>query len=362
MADAAAPLRLVVLFGGRSAEHDVSCVTAVSVLSALDPGRYEVVPVGITTEGDWVLAEDARLLVADGRAADLPPALEARGPRLEPFSAMAGAVVLPLLHGPFGEDGTVQGACELAGVPYVGSGVLGSAVAMDKLTAKRLMGAAGLAGPRYLGLRGPNAVDLDSLARRVEDELGWPVFVKPSNLGSSIGVSKAGDPLELAAAVQEALGYDEWVIVEEAISGAREIECGVLGDLAPEASRPGEVRPSREFYDYRDKYEPDRAELLVPAPLSVEVSDEVRRLALRAFAAVRAEGMARVDFFYDEGRQGLLVNEVNTIPGFTPISMYPKMWEASGIGYSDLIEHLVDAALERHHTRAERIGRMGRAG
>ncbi len=353
--------RLLVLFGGRSAEHEVSCVTAVSVLRAVDPARYEVVPVGITHEGRWVLAEEAQRLLEAGGPAALPPALEARGTDLEPFDTLDPAagpvVVFPLLHGPFGEDGTVQGLCELAGVPYVGSGVLGSAAAMDKLTTKQLLVAAGLAVPRFFGLRENEAAE--GLEERVAAELGWPVFVKPANLGSSVGVSKVAAPQGLAAAVAEALRYDEWVVVEEGVTG-REIECGVLGDLEPEASVPGEVRPSRDFYDYEDKYLEGKAELLVPAPLRPEVVAEVQRASLAAFRAVRAEGMARVDFFYEEGGRGLLVNEVNTIPGFTPISMYPAMWEASGVSYPALVDRLVQLALQRHARRAGRVGR-GRA-
>jgi len=342
-------IRLVVLFGGRSAEHEVSCVTAVSVLRALDPRRYEIVPVGITEDGRWVQADEAQRLLAAGGGDALPPALEAVGRDVEPFAAVAGeetTVVLPLLHGPFGEDGTVQGLCEMADVPYVGSSVLGSAAAMDKIVAKQLLAAAGLPVAAYVGFREtPPPIDL-----------GWPVFVKPANLGSSVGVNKARDEAELDAAIAEALQYDEWVIVEEAIVG-REIECGVLGDRAPDASLPGEVRPSRDFYDYEDKYEAGAAELLVPAPLSDAQTDEVRRLAVAAFQAVRAQGMARVDFFFEEGGRGWLVNEVNTIPGFTPISMYPRMWEASGVPYATLLDRLVDLALDRHARRAGRIGR-----
>ncbi|HEX6596357.1 MAG TPA: D-alanine--D-alanine ligase family protein [Acidimicrobiales bacterium] len=359
-------IRLVVLFGGRSAEHEVSCVTAVSVLKALDPLRYDVVPVGITHDGRWVLADEAQRLLQAGGAEALPPALEAAGTALEPFAAIAAeagpglpgpdavTVVLPLLHGPFGEDGTVQGLCELAGVPYVGSGVLGSAAAMDKLVAKQLMERAGLTVPRYLGVR--DTEPTSGLSARVEATLGWPVFVKPANLGSSVGVNKARNPRELEAAVAEAAGYDEWVIVEEAITG-REIECGVLGDVDPEASLPGEVVPSREFYDYEDKYVNGAAELRVPAPLPPDVTEEVRRLSIATFQAVRAAGMARVDFFYEEGGRGLLVNEVNTIPGFTPISMYPRMWEASGVPYPELLDRLVELALDRHARRAGRVGR-----
>ena len=355
-------VRLLVLFGGRSAEHEVSCITAVSVLRAVDPARYEVVPVGITPEGRWVLADEAQRLLEGGGVEALPPALEARGTAVEPFETLAPSggplVVFPLLHGPFGEDGTVQGLCELAGVPYVGSGVLGSAAAMDKVTTKHLLLAAGLPVPRFLGLR-ENEIGA-GLVGRVAAELGWPTFVKPANLWSSVGVSKVDGPDGLEAAVAEALRYDEWVVLEEGVAG-REIECGVLGDLEPQASVPGEVRPSRDFYDYEDKYVEGKAELLVPAPLPDGVRAEVQRLSLAAFRAVRAEGMARVDFFYEEGERGLLVNEINTIPGFTPISMYPRMWEASGVPYPALVDRLVELALERHARREGRIGR-GRSG
>jgi len=235
-------VRLVVLFGGKSAEHEVSCTTAVSVLQALDPDRYDVVPVGVTHEGRWVLAEDAAKVLASGGPAALPASLAAEGPAVEPMATVARTVVLPLLHGPFGEDGTVQGLLELADVPYVGSGVLGSAAAMDKITAKRLAGEAGIPQPKWIGLR--HGDEQPDLAGRVDRELGWPVFVKPSNLGSSVGVSKARDAGELKTAVELALAYDERVVVEEAIVG-REIEVGVLGE-PPEASVPSEVRPSRD--------------------------------------------------------------------------------------------------------------------
>jgi len=357
-------IRLVVLFGGRSAEHEVSCTTAVNVLQALDPERYEVVPVGITHEGRWVLAEEAAKLLAGGGAAALPPSLTAEGPAIEPMatveeeSATGRTVVFPLLHGPFGEDGTVQGLLELADVPYVGSGVLGSAAAMDKITAKRLAAEAGIAQAKWIALRHPDAEP--DLAARVTHEFGWPVFVKPSNLGSSVGVTKVHDRGELAAALDLAFSFDERALVEEAIDG-REIEVGVLGE-PPEASVASEVRPGREFYDYEDKYLGDSAELLVPAPLSDEESAEVRRLALAAFVAVEAEAMARVDFFYEEGGRGFLLNEVNTIPGFTPISQYPKMWAATGVPYAELIDRLVRLAIDRHARRSSRIGRRRELG
>jgi len=253
----------------------------------------------------------------------------------------------------------VQGLCELAGVPYVGSGVLGSAVAMDKVTAKHLVGEAGLPQARWLALRAWEVSD--DLPARVRAELGWPVFVKPANLGSSVGVSKVAGPEDLDAAVALALSYDEWVVIEEAVVG-REIEVGVLGDHPPEASVPGEIRPSREFYDYEDKYLEEGAALLVPAPLSDAETAEAQRLALAAFAALRADAMARVDLFYEEGGRGLLVNEVNTIPGFTPISMYPKVWESSGVSYGELVDRLVQLALDRHARRSARIGRRRELG
>jgi len=356
-------IRLVVLFGGRSAEHEVSCTSAVSVLKAVDTDRYEVDPVGVTRDGRWVRASEASRLLAEAGPDGLPLALEATGPEVGVFETLAPSespvVVFPLLHGPFGEDGTIQGLCELAGVPYVGSGVLGSAACMDKDATKRLVRAAGLTVAPWLTVRddeADSAGKVADLVRRVAGELGWPVFVKPAALGSSVGVTRAADGDALTAALAEAFSYGEWAVVEEAIVG-REIECGVLGDRPPVASVPGEVRPSREFYDYEDKYLDGRAELLVPAPLPADVTAEVRAQAVVAFGAVRAEAMARVDFFWEEGGRGLVVNEVNTIPGFTPISMYPRMWEASGVAYPDLVDRLVTLALERHTRQAGRVGR-----
>jgi D-alanine-D-alanine ligase len=361
---------VLLLFGGRSAEHDVSRVTAVAVAQALDPARYEVVPVAITTEGRWLLADDAVAQLASARDA-LPAAFDVAGTPVElPSEPGRGAlvthttggsgahlgvdVVLPLLHGPYGEDGTVQGLLELAGLPYVGAGVLGSAVGMDKIMMKRAFAAAGLPYARYVEFR--DGHDLDPFVERVERELGLPCFVKPSNMGSSVGVSKASSPDALRAAVGRALGYDEWILAEEAIAG-REIEVAVLGDDPPEASVPGEVVPGAEFYDYADKYEDGKAQLLVPAPLSVAETAEVQALAVRVFEACRCEAMARVDcFLRDDGR--FVVNELNTIPGFTPISMYPKLWEASGLSYSALLDRLIDLAVVRHERRSRRAGKQ----
>jgi D-alanine-D-alanine ligase len=329
------PIRLVVLFGGRSAEHEVSCTTAASVLGAVDRDRYEVVPVGITREGRWVDA--------------VPPACE--GPPVDPMDVLdaPATVVLVLLHGPMGEDGTVQGLLEVAGVPYVGSGVLGSALAMDKVMAKQVLGALGLPQPRWRAFRAGEAVDVG--------DLGWPVFVKPANMGSSVGVSKVHGPGDLEAAVNLALEYDEWVLVEEAVVG-HEVECGVLGSPgSAEASVVGEIVPSAEFYDYDDKYSGEGADLVIPADVPPAVADQARALALRAFDALRCDGLARVDFFYEPHGRGLLVNEVNTIPGFTPYSMYPLLWDASGVPYPALIDRLVELALARHERLAGRRGR-----
>jgi D-alanine-D-alanine ligase len=348
-------IRLVVLFGGRSAEHEVSCTTAAHVLRALDLDRYEPVPVGIGRDGSWLRADDAITALREGAAA-LPDRLEAAGTAIEPLPAMQpdGAtpgvpvVVLPLLHGPFGEDGTVQGLLELAGVPYVGSGVLSSSVSMDKVAAKELLSAHGIPQGAWLSAR-RHEID-DELLERAADRLGFPMFVKPANMGSSIGISKVYEAEHLATAVAEASRFDEWILFEESIVG-RELECGILGNLTPRASVVGEVRPGADFYDYDDKYE-DGAELLIPAPISQPMSDELREIALRTFAALRCEGMARVDFFWEEDGRGPLVNEVNTIPGFTPISQYPKLWEASGLPYGRLLDELVALALERHERRS----------
>jgi D-alanine-D-alanine ligase len=358
-------VRLVVLFGGRSAEHEVSCVSAASVLGAVDPARYDVVPVGITAEGRWVLDAAAARALAEGGTKALPSALKAEGPELDPLPTVVPTgdaeqvVVLPLLHGPLGEDGTVQGLLELAGVPYVGTGVLGSALAMDKGKAKQVLGAAGLPQASYL-VRRDVEVD-DALPKEVDKELGWPVFVKPANLGSSIGITKVVEPGALFEAVELALTYDEWVLVEEAVVG-RELECGVLGYTHFEASVVGEILPKREFYDFEDKYGVDSADLAIPADLHELVAEECRRLAVAAARAIRAEGMARVDFFFEDPGRGLLVNEVNTIPGFTPVSMFPRLWAASGLPYDALVDRLVGLALERHGRRTGRVGRTRQLG
>lgn len=357
---------VIVIFGGESAEHDVSCVTAAHVLRALDPEKYSITTIAISRTGQWMLAEAAMAALARGRDA-LPDRLDAVGRPSSLGEVIAAStrdadntVVLPLLHGPMGEDGTVQGVLDLAHVAYVGAGVLGSAVSMDKATTKRVLAAEGIAQPSFVALREDDLSGANA-AKHIADaasRLGLPMFVKPANMGSSVGVTKAKTLDEALAAARAALAYDEWVVCEEAIIG-REIEVAVLGNRQPRASVAGEIIPGREFYDYEDKYVGDGAQLLVPAPLSDEESTNVRNLALRVFNAVRAEGMARVDFFYEQQRangqtgRGFLCNEINTIPGFTPISMYPKLWQASGVAYPALLDELIALALERHARRAK---------
>jgi len=353
-------VRLVVLFGGRSAEHDVSCTSALNVLRAADRDRYDVVPVGITREGRWVGAADAvAALDAGARALPSPDTMPATA-EVEPLPAVLPAspgeqvVVLPLLHGPMGEDGTVQGLCELADVPYVGPGVAASAVCMDKGLAKAVLAAHGIPQCGWLGVREADVAepdDLDAFVARVEERLGWPVFVKPANLGSSVGITKARTDAELRAGIAEALRYDQLLVVEEGVTG-REVEVAVLGNDRPRASLPGEVVPGGDFYDYADKYLAGAAELRIPADLPPGEVGHVQHLALEAYVALRCEGMARVDFFFEEGGRGWLLNEVNTIPGFTPISMYPKLWEASGLPYGALVDELVRLAIERHERRS----------
>lgn len=353
-------LHLVVLFGGQSAEHDVSCTTAAHVLRAADPAKYRITAIGIDRDGDWHLAESAMEALDIGPEA-LPGRLVPEGTAVRPGTGIVRAnadsgdaggpertVVLPLLHGPLGEDGTVQGLLELLDVPYVGSGVLGSSVSMDKAMAKDVLHQHGIAQARWRSLREDHVSP--STITSLIDELGLPLFVKPANMGSSVGVSKAKTADDLVEALRIAFTYDEWAVVEEAIVG-REIEVAVLGNRNPKASVPGEIIPGREFYDYEDKYVDDGAQLLIPAPLPDGKADEVRALAVECFEALRCEGLARVDFFYETATGRFLCNEINTIPGFTPISMYPKMWIASGMTYPQLIDELVQLALDRHSRR-----------
>mgnify|MGYP005837023321 CR=1 FL=1 len=348
-------LRVAVLFGGQSGEHEVSLVSAQAVLAALDPARYDVLPVGITRQGRWLAGPGAHAtLVAAADRDRLPAGAKPVAPAaslVEVFTLLPPShpvdVVFPVLHGPMGEDGTVQGLLELAGTPYVGCGVAASAVGMDKALMKAAFAAAGLPLlPWLLVRRSELAADAEAVAARVEATLHYPVFVKPANMGSSVGVNKAGDRAGLQAALAEAAGYDRRIVVEQGIP-AREIEISVLGNDEPAASVPGEVVPSGEWYDYAAKYLDGASQLVIPAPLDAELAARVRELALQAFLAIDGAGLARVDFLLDKETGALWLNEVNTMPGFTPISMYAKLWAASGLAYPDLLDRLIELALER---------------
>ncbi len=350
----------------------MSCTTAAHVLAAVDRDRYDIEAIGITRTGKFVTAADAVALLPPADTAVEPSAIKALKPVGDPTELMASVnnsptnarvVVLPLLHGPLGEDGTVQGMCELADVAYVGAGVLGSAVAMDKAMAKTVLDAAGLPQTRWRAVTETDLLyDREALIGSLIDDLGLPCFIKPANMGSSIGVSKASSADELTTALDAAFAYDELAVVEEAVN-AREIELSVLGNHELEVSVPGEIVPGAEFYDYEDKYHDGNAQLIIPAELPDGVADRLQDLARQAYRALRVEGMARADFLYEEDGRGPLVNELNTIPGFTPISMYPKLWQASGLSYSGLIDRLVDLAIERHDRRSAKrnTGRKSRA-
>ncbi len=338
-------LRVGVVFGGRSGEHEISLRSAESILGALDRDKYDVVPIGITTEGKWLSGTGAIALLPPEEEIDetfkaaVPMTMAA-----EPTGASGLDVVFPVLHGPFGEDGTIQGLFELADVAYVGAGVLGSALSMDKDVMKRLLRDAGLPVADYwrvpdngieafFGSRGP--------------KLPYPVFVKPANLGSSVGITKVASLDGLRSAIVEALGFDRKVIVERGID-AREIELAVLGNDEPIVSVPGEVRPSREFYDYQAKYFDDDSEIIIPAELGDGQVAEAKRLAIATFKVLEGAGLGRVDLFLEKASGKFYVNEMNTLPGFTSISQYPKLWEASGISYPELVDRLIQLALERH--------------
>jgi D-alanine-D-alanine ligase len=359
-------IRVGVLFGGQSSEHEVSLASARSVMSAMDPDKYEVVPIGITKGGAWLTSGDPMAQLRAGGSGEagstalLAPDLTGRGHaeivQINPdeageLSARGGRaldVIFPVLHGPYGEDGTVQGLLELAGIPYVGSGVLGSAVGMDKGVMKDVFRAAGLpVAPYVLVLRHRWEREPDAVRSEVEKALGYPMFVKPANMGSSVGVSKIRGPEEFRAGLDTAARYDRRIVLEKGLD-AREMECAVLGNDRPEASVVGEIVPGNEFYDYRAKYVDDNSDLIVPAEIPARLSDEIRRISVEAFRAVDAAGMARVDFFVERDLSAVWLNELNTIPGFTRISMYPKLWQASGLSYSELIDRLIELALERH--------------
>jgi D-alanine-D-alanine ligase len=381
-------LRVGVLFGGRSGEHEVSLLSAASVLNAIDREKYEVVPIGITKEGRWLTAEHAERLLTgkheprhlragdpevtpgaavleNGEAVVVPPEPVHRDRGLVPFQSDAAAlrrasdrainvdVIFPVLHGTFGEDGTIQGLLELADIPYVGAGVLGSAAGMDKDIMKSLFRAAALPIVKHVTfLRSEWEINCKKLQKLVENKLKYPVFVKPANLGSSVGITKAHYRKELPGCIDEAAKFDRKIIVEEAVGGkkkkAREIECSVLGNDQPQASVPGEIVPIKEFYDYAAKYLDEGSELVIPAKLTKSETKRVQQLAVAAFKAVDCSGLARVDFLMDPKTRKIYLNEINTMPGFTAISMYPKLWAATGLSYPDLIGRLIELGLDRH--------------
>jgi len=362
-------LRVGVLFGGRSTEHEVSILSAQSIISAMDPDRFEAVPLYIDREGRWLIGDSLKRLVSnqatrkyvylppdptqrslvpaqDGRESPSPLVGEGRGGGLPPLD-----VVFPVFHGVNGEDGTIQGVLELANVPYVGAGVLGSALGLDKIYMKRAFAAAGLPVVDYLATtRRQYEGDPDAFVALVEERIGYPCFTKFANSGSSVGTTKAHNRAELVDGLRLACGFDRKLLVERAVD-ARELEVSVLGNDEPQSSVVGEVVPAHEFYDYEAKYLDEGSRLLIPAPIDAPVAEEVRALALRAFQAVDAAGMARVDFFMERTTGRILLNELNTIPGFTRISMYPKLWEASGLSYRALIARLVELAIERFNDK-----------
>jgi len=354
-------LHLALIFGGRSGEHEVSLMSARSVLSVLDPLKYEITQIGITLSGQWLIGDDVIGKFESGNLAGLEPALVVPDPSQSGVHVLRGKqierlggidVFFPLVHGTFGEDGTIQGLFEMADAAYVGAGVLGSSVGMDKAVFKDVMRANGIPSVEsMLVLRAEVEQDMQGILRRAEAMSPYPLFTKPANLGSSVGVTKCRSRSDLQEGLMEASLYDRRVLIERGVANAREIEVSVLGNDDPRASVPGEVLPSREFYSYESKYIDGTSGLLIPAPLPQEVSAQVQDLALRAFKAIDAAGMARVDFLLDKSSNKLYLNELNTIPGFTKISMYPKLWEASGIPNASLVDRLIELALQR---KAER--------
>ena len=387
-------LRVGVLFGGRSGEHEVSLLSAASVLNAIDKGKYDVVPIGITKEGQWVIAAHAERLLqgekaleprhlragdpqrtaaaavlAKGKGVVVPPIPSHDHCALVPFenatpqvdaasNAIDVDIIFPVLHGTFGEDGTIQGLLELADIPYVGPGVLGSAAGMDKDVMKRLFRDAGLPIVKHVTvLRSTWREQPKKVRKLIESSLQYPLLVKPANLGSSVGISKVHDSSELAAALDEAAHFDRKLVIEQGVGGknakAREIECSVLGNDDSIASLPGEIVPIKEFYDYDAKYLIEGSRSIIPADLPKAKLNEVQKLAVRAFEAVDCAGLARVDFLMDPRSGKMYVNEINTMPGFTSISMYPKLWEASGLPYSELIDRLIQLGLERYREKKQ---------
>ncbi|MDP9338151.1 MAG: D-alanine--D-alanine ligase [Acidobacteriota bacterium] len=351
-------LRVGVLFGGRSGEHEVSLASAASIIRGLDPNKYEAVPIGITKEGHWLAGAGAQKMLPEVLKTGQRVAMSA-DPSDTALLSLDGAargqkldVIFPVIHGTFGEDGTMQGLLELAGLPFVGAGVLGSAIGMDKDVAKKLLQVAGIPVVPWIAVqRADWERNPKEIRRAVEKKFKYPVFVKPATLGSSVGMTKVHSRAELGPALNLAAEFAMKILVERAVS-AREIEVSVLGNHDPQASIPGEIVPHREFYDYTAKYLEDGTQLLIPAKLKKSEIKQVQAMAVAAFRALELSGMARVDFFIEKRGGKIFLNEVNTIPGFTSISMYPKLWEACGIPFRELISKLIDLALEQHREKA----------
>ena len=353
-------LRIGVIFGGRSAEHEVSLVSAASIIDALDKRKYDIVPIGITPKGVWVSGPQVLGLMKQRKSvAHLPSCTLTADPSARGLAPTRGRraterldVLFPVLHGTFGEDGTMQGLFELAGIPYVGAGVLGSAVGMDKIVTKQLAEHAGIAVAPYLWfIHDRSGRNMREMLPMIEKGLGYPAFVKPANSGSSVGISKAHNRKELVAAIRLAGKYDRKILVERGIEHSREIEVSVLGNDEPVASVPGEIISSNEFYDYDAKYVDGKSKAVIPADLPAALRWQIMESAVRSYLAIDCAGMARVDFLVTKKGHKVYLNEINTIPGFTSISMYPKLWEASGISYPDLLDRLIALALERHRTK-----------
>jgi len=358
-------IRVGLIFGGRSGEHEVSFCSASSIIKAIGKDKYTVVPIGITKEGRWISPRDSELALQSGKIEGKNTVILLNdsfskslvcidnNQKLDKSSALEKLdVIFPVLHGPYGEDGTVQGLLELANIPYVGAEVAASAISMDKDLMKIIFKQKGLPILKWMTIKRKEwQKDKEKILSLIQNGFEYPLFVKPTNLGSSVGITKVHKKEELEKAIDLASSYDRKILIEEGLEEVREIECGVLGNDEPRASVVGEVKPAGEFYDYDSKYIDEGTQLIVPADLPDEVSQRVQRIALRAFKAVDAAGMARVDFFVSKKENKIYLSEINTIPGFTSVSMYPRLWEASGISYPDLIDQLIRLALERHRDK-----------
>jgi len=360
-------LKVGIIFGGRSGEHEVSFCSASSIIKAINRDKYIVIPIGITKEGRWISPYESALALESGKIEGKSTVILVNNPSGKSLISIDNHqefkketwegkldVIFPVLHGPYGEDGTIQGLLELADIPYVGAGVASSAVSMDKELMKTIFRQKSLPVLKWLTIKRKDwQKDKEEILSLIQNTFEFPLFVKPTNLGSSVGITKVHRKEELEKALDLASSYDRKILIEEGLEGAREIECSVLGNDEPQTSVVGEVKPAGEFYDYDSKYIDQATQLIVPADLPEEVSEKVRKIALCAFQAIDAAGMARVDFFVTKKENKIYLNEINTIPGFTSVSMYPRLWEASGVSYSKLIDRLIQLALERYQDKKQ---------